>query len=106
MSSAEFRKVNNTLDKEPNIGPFPADQVFPWSVIALVAYLLGNLVLGLPWVWTILLGVWGIATWWILTVYNSYWFFAKFIDPPHWIRSLRSKSEFRMQNASVLNSKF
>ena len=88
MPSPEFRRVNSTLDKEPNIGPFPADQLLPWSVIALAAYLLGKGILGLSWVWTILLGVWGLVTWWILTAANSYWFFSKFTNPPHWVRSL------------------
>ncbi|MFN6538665.1 MAG: hypothetical protein RM021_020260 [Nostoc sp. EkiNYC01] len=32
----KFRTVNRILGDRPRLGPFPADQIFPWSVIGVV----------------------------------------------------------------------
>ena len=33
-SKPKFRTVNATLGKQPSFGPFPADQLLPWMIIA------------------------------------------------------------------------
>lgn len=70
----EFRPVNQILGTQPSLGPIPADQIIPWTVIALASNFIINGIFGgvftdefQKWVWTFLLAGWGIATWWILT---------------------------------------
>lgn len=85
-NQTKFRKVNPSLDKAPNIGPFPADQVFPWAIIGGSSYYLFNVLLGLSWIWTGAIAGWGMSTWWILTANDSWRFLSKFIHPPTWTR--------------------
>lgn len=89
----EFRPVNQILGSQPSLGPIPADQVFPWVVIALASYFIINGIFGgifasefQKWLWTILITIWGIATWWILTGGKSWRFLSKFIGVPTWTR--------------------
>ena len=82
----QSRKVNPYLDKQPKIGPFPADQIVPWSIIIGVSYYLFKVFLGLNWVWTGMLAAWGIATWWILTASKGWRFLSKFVPVPFWVR--------------------
>lgn len=89
----EFRPVNQILGSQPSLGPIPADQVFPWTLIVLGSYLIVNGVFGgifqddfQKWLWTILIAGWGMATWWILTGGRSWRFLSKFIAVPSWTR--------------------
>ncbi|MDH6098164.1 hypothetical protein NWP21_04765 [Anabaenopsis sp. FSS-46] len=89
----EFRPVNQILGAQPSLGPIPADQIFPWLVIILAAYLIVNGVFGgifaddfQRWLWTALIAGWGIATWWILSGGRSWRFLSKFIGVPTWTR--------------------
>lgn len=81
-----FRAVNPTLGKAPKLGPFPADQVFPWAAICLISYWVAKLVFGLSWLWTGVIAAWGISTWWILTGSRSWKFLSKFLPTPIWVR--------------------
>ncbi|MBW4435198.1 MAG: hypothetical protein KME28_26675 [Pelatocladus maniniholoensis HA4357-MV3] len=78
--SREFRTVNRVLGEQPRIGPFPADQVFPWSAIAMLSYLLCKGMLQASWLVTGLVIAWGWATWWTLTS-NKIWL-SKFVGVP------------------------
>ncbi|MGB7443438.1 MAG: hypothetical protein WA919_20425 [Coleofasciculaceae cyanobacterium] len=84
--NSKFRKVNASLDKQPKIGPFPADQFLPWIAIAGISYYLFKIALGLSWIWTGILAAWGMSTWWILTGSHSWRFLSKFIPVPNWVR--------------------
>ncbi|NER27601.1 MAG: hypothetical protein F6J89_08190 [Symploca sp. SIO1C4] len=87
-SKQKYRKVNATLDKQPKIGPFPADQFFPWMVICGVFYYLFKVALGMNWVWTGALAAWGMSTWWVLTGNRSWKFLSKFVSVPTWVRAM------------------
>ncbi|MCX7592829.1 MAG: hypothetical protein N2235_03505 [Fischerella sp.] len=89
----DFRPVNQILGTQPSLGPIPADQVLPWTVIALTAYFIVNGIFGgffkdefQKWLWTALIAGWGMATWWILTGGRSWRFLSKFIGVPTWTR--------------------
>ena len=83
-----FRKVNKSLDLSPRIGPFPAEQFLPWLIIGVTVFFLGKRVFNLPWLWVIILIIWGCSTWWVITAGGYYKFFSKFIEPPHWVRGM------------------
>ncbi len=90
---SEFRPVNQILGSQPSLGPIPADQIIPWTVIALSVYMVMNGFLGglfpddfQKWLWTGLMTVWGMATWWILTGGKSWRFLSKLIGVPTWTR--------------------
>jgi hypothetical protein len=89
----DFRPVNQILGSQPSLGPIPADQILPWTVIALASYFIINGVFGgffsdgfQKWLWVILVTAWGMATWWILTGGRSWRFLSKFIGVPTWTR--------------------
>jgi hypothetical protein len=89
----DFRPVNQILGSQPSLGPIPADQILPWTVIALASYFIVNGVFGgffsddfQKWLWMILITAWGMATWWILTGGRSWRFLSKFIGVPTWTR--------------------
>jgi hypothetical protein len=89
----QFRPVNQILGSQPSLGPIPADQIIPWTVIVLTAYFLINGIFGSlfvddfqKWLWISLIATWGIATWWILTGGKSWRFLGKFIAVPTWTR--------------------
>ncbi|MDF5730727.1 MAG: hypothetical protein PUP92_22590 [Rhizonema sp. PD38] len=89
----EFRPVNQILGAQPSLGPIPADQIFPWTIIALTSYFIVNGIFGgffsddfQKWLWTILITGWGMATWWILTGGRSWRFLSKFVAVPTWTR--------------------
>ena len=90
---SNFRRVNKSLDLSPRIGPFPAEQFLPWLIIGVTVFFLGKRVFNLPWLWIIILIIWGCSTWWVITAGGYYKFFSKFIEPPHWVRGMgRTKS--------------
>lgn len=81
-----FRKVNPNLGRQPNIGPFPAEQFLPWVAITGVSYYSCKALLQLSWLWTGLIAAWGIASWWVLTGSKPWRFLSKFIGVPYWVR--------------------
>ncbi|WP_066384079.1 MULTISPECIES: hypothetical protein [unclassified Anabaena] len=89
----DFRPVNQILGSQPSLGPIPADQIFPWTVIILGAYFIIHGIFGglfpddfQKWLWTALIAGWGMGTWWILTGGRSWRFLSKFIGVPRWTR--------------------
>ena len=85
-SKPKFRTVNATLGKQPSFGPFPADQLMPWMIIAGGSYFLCYEVFKLNWIWTGSIAVWLISTWWVLTANGSWRILSKFIATPYWTR--------------------
>lgn len=83
----EFRMVNRVLGEQPRIGPFPADQVFPWSAIALIMYMVVKGFLQQSWLATGIAIAWGWATWWTLTS-NKSWL-GKFVGVPRITRGYK-----------------
>lgn len=81
----DFIQVNGALNLKPSFGPIPADQLIPWSVIALANVIVANRILGLSWIITILSICWGMATWWILTGSDASRFLSKFHPTPYWL---------------------
>ena len=86
MTEARFRTVNQSLGDAPRIGPFPADQVLPWTVILMGSYYVCKVIFGWTWVWTGVVAGWGCSTWWVLNGSKSWRFLSKFIGTPYWTR--------------------
>ena len=108
----EFRHVNQIIGSQPSLGPIPADQVFPWTVIALTSYFIINGVFGglfaddfQKLLWTILITGWGMATLWILTGGRSWRFLSKFIGVPTWTRGTARYLSLMEVNHEVKNRK-
>jgi hypothetical protein len=87
MSNRDFRTVNRVLGDVPRIGPFPADQVVPWSIIGLLSYLIVQGFLQAGWFATGIVTAWGWATWW--TVSSNKTFFGKFVGTPRITRGYK-----------------
>jgi hypothetical protein len=108
----DFRPVNQILGAQPSLGPVPADQIFPWLVIALTSYFIINGIFGglftddfQKWLWTILIAGWGIATWWILSGGRSWRFLSKFIGVPTWTRGFARYQSLLEINHEAKNRK-
>jgi hypothetical protein len=84
--SDEFIPINQILNAKPQLGPIPGEQVIPWLIITIGSYLICQTLLGLDWWATLLVGVWGSATWWVLTGRESWKFLTKFHKSPRWTR--------------------
>ena len=100
-----FRKVNKSLDLSPRIGPFPAEQFIPWLIIGGTVFFLGKSVFNLPWLWVIILIIWGCSTWWVITAGGYYKFFSKFIKPPHWVRGMGRNQPLLSQGEGTQHDK-
>lgn len=97
----QFRPVNQILGTKPSLGPIPADQIFPWTITALLSYFIVNGFFGAlfpnewqKWLWVVLMTAWGIATWWILTGGRSWRFLSKFVGVPTWTRGTARYKSF------------
>ncbi len=80
-----YRPVNAMLGSQPRVGPLPANQLFPWTVISLGLWLVASF-MSLPLIWTVLLVFWGDVTWWLLTGKTPWRFLSKFISTPNLTR--------------------
>jgi hypothetical protein len=93
----DFRTVNRILGERPKLGPFPADQIFAWTLIAAVNVFIFNYLLRTSWLGTGLSIAWGWATWWTISTNKD--FFGKFVSVPRISRgymrfqSIQQKSE-------------
>ncbi len=83
----EFRTVNRVLGDQPRLGPFPADQIVPWSAIALISYIVVKGFMQASWLATGITTAWGWATWW--TVSSNKTFFGKFVGTPRITRGYK-----------------
>jgi len=108
----DFRPVNQILGSQPSLGPIPADQVLPWTLIALAAYFIINGIFGgifpddfQKWLWTVLITIWGMATWWILTGGRSWRFLSKFVGVPTWTRGFARYQSIIFVNHEAKNRK-
>ncbi|WP_341531715.1 hypothetical protein WKK05_39050 (plasmid) [Nostoc sp. UHCC 0302] len=92
-----FRTVNRILGERPRLGPFPADQIFPWTLIAVGNVFIFNYLLNTSWLGTGLAISWGWASWWTISTKGD--FFGKFVSIPRISRgymrhqSIQQKSE-------------
>ncbi|MBD2505223.1 hypothetical protein [Anabaena azotica] len=75
-----FRTVNRILGERPKLGPFPADQIFPWTLIAVANVFIFNYLLQTSWLATGLAIAWGWASWWTISTNKE--FFGKFVATP------------------------
>lgn len=82
--SDEFIPVNQILHAKPQLGPIPGEQVVAWIVIVVMTYIICRGILSISWVATGLVGVWGIATWWLLNGDESWRYLTKFCRVPRW----------------------
>jgi hypothetical protein len=85
--SREFRTVNRVLGDQPRLGPFPADQIVPWSGIALFGYMFVKGFLNASWFATGIFIAWGWATWWVVTSNKA--FMGKFVGTPRMVRGYK-----------------
>jgi hypothetical protein len=83
----KFRTVNRVLGEQPRLGPFPADQVVPWSIIALIMYMVVKGFMQQSWFATGVAIAWGWATWWTASSNKS--FFGKFVGTPRITRGYK-----------------
>ncbi|PHM07632.1 hypothetical protein [Nostoc sp. 'Peltigera malacea cyanobiont' DB3992] len=103
-----FGTVNRILGERPRLGPFPADQIFPWTLIAVVNVFIFNYLLKTSWLGTGLSIAWGWATWWTISTNKD--FFGKFVSVPRISRgymrfqSIQQKSE--VGSRKKISSKF
>ena len=79
------RTVNPMLGSQPRIGPLPANQLLPWTLITGSIWFIAQAI-SLPFIWTILLIFWGDTTWWLLTGKTPWKFLSKFIGVPNLTR--------------------
>lgn len=92
--------LNPNYGLTPSIGPIPATQLLPWSLIIVVAYIATNFFLELGLITWLFVSVWGVSTWWILTGDNPASFINLFRPAPgkDWIGSdLQWRSPFSNQ---------
>ncbi|MEO1144134.1 MAG: hypothetical protein AAFY26_00830 [Cyanobacteria bacterium J06638_22] len=80
----DFIPVNQVLNLKPMLGPIPGEQVVPWVTIVVLSYFICRL-LGLGWVTTIVVAIWGAGSWWVLTGDASWRFLSKFQGVPVWM---------------------
>ncbi|MEJ1936617.1 hypothetical protein WDZ92_41020 [Nostoc sp. NIES-2111] len=92
-----FRTVNRILGERPRLGPFPADQIFPWTLIAAGNVFLFNYLLKTSWLATGLAIAWGWASWWTISTKGD--FFGKFVATPRISRGY-------MRHKAIRNSQF
>lgn len=72
--------VNRILGKQPRLGPFPADQIFPWGAIGITNLIVFHYMLNAGWLAVSVSTTWGWATYWTLSSNKT--FFSKFIGVP------------------------
>ncbi|SRR5579883_812196 len=98
-----FRSVNRILGERPRLGPFPADQILPWAVIAIMSVFIIYYMLKGGWLATFLSMAWGWATWWIVSSKND--FFGKFVGVPRISRGYKPFVPLlKIENSSVKKS--
>lgn len=83
----EFKTVNRVLGDQPRLGPFPADQIVPWTLILLFGLIVINGVFQASWFATGLFVAWGWATWWTLSSNKAY--LGKFVGTPRIVRGYK-----------------
>ena len=81
-----FRPVNQSLGKQPSLGPIPAALLAPSLVILVGSYFLVQVVLSLGFVWFLLVSAWGLSTWWLVVGEKTWRFTNKFVSTPNWKR--------------------
>jgi hypothetical protein len=82
----QFRPVNQSLGKQPSLGPIPAALLAPSLVILVGSYFLVHVVLSLGFLWFLLVSTWGLSTWWLVVGERTWRFTNKFVSPPDWNR--------------------
>ena len=81
--------LNPNYGKIPSIGPIPATQLLPWSIIVVLSYIVTKFFIDLGLMAWAFGSVWGISTWWLLTGENPASFLNLFRPAPgkDWIGS-------------------
>ena len=85
--SRQLRTVNRILGTQPRLGPFPADQIIPWTAILLISYMVVKGGLQASWLVTGIVAAWAIATWWVVSSNKS--FLRKFVGTPRVARGYK-----------------
>ena len=75
-----YRNVNRILGEQPRLGPFPADQIFPWGAIGITNLIVFHYMLNAGWLAVSVSTAWGWATYWTLSSNKT--FYGKFIGVP------------------------
>ena len=81
-SEQETVRVIKALGETPHIGPIPADVLFPWSVIIVLAFFISQTLLGLSLTWWAAISAWLCGSWWGLTGSKSWLFTDKLVPLP------------------------
>ncbi|NBD31711.1 MAG: hypothetical protein GVY17_01725 [Cyanobacteria bacterium] len=79
--------LNPILGQQPSIGPIPATQLLPWSLIVVLAYIATNFFFDFGLLAWLLVSFWGMGSWWLLTGENPAHFLNLWRFPPgkEWI---------------------
>lgn len=85
---SDYIPVNQILGTQPNLGPFPGDQVIYWAGFLVLVFVLRTF-LRLSWVNAGLLFFWLCGTWWVLNGEHS-WRYKSKVHPrvPFWTRGV------------------
>jgi hypothetical protein len=98
-----FRTVNRILGERPKLGPFPADQIFPWTLIAVGQVFLFNYLLKASWLGTGLAIAWGWASWWTISTNKD--LFGKFVATPRISRGYMRHKQIRNRASGTLRER-
>jgi hypothetical protein len=78
----EFVRYNKILGKEASIGPIPANQVIPWVLLIIIAYILTNVLTNFGLGAFAAIAIWLVVSYWILTGSKPYQYLDKWRSPP------------------------
>jgi hypothetical protein len=78
-----MRKLNRRLGQKADfLNVIPGDLVLPWMLSALAGYTLLQGILGLGWIWTVVLIGWSWLFWLLLAGRHPHRFFGQMLTPP------------------------
>jgi hypothetical protein len=78
----EFVRYNKILGKEASIGSIPANQVIPWILLTILAYVLTNVLANFGLGAFAAIAIWLVVSYWLLTGSKPYQYLDKWRSPP------------------------
>lgn len=81
--SSKIRTVNQSLGDTPSVGPISGNQLVPWALLLVFAWLVKGF-LGLGDLEFAVLAVWLIFSWTVLSGTKPWKYLSKYISVPYW----------------------
>jgi hypothetical protein len=82
----QFRIINQSLGRQPTLGPIPTNLLAPSGIILVLIYFLTRVVFSLSFAAFLIVSAWGISVWWIAVGEKTWKFTNKFVAAPDWKR--------------------